>query len=296
MISDISEYRGASSDAVRHHYDIGSPFYQLWLDRNLTYSCALWADGDDLDRAQQRKLDYLIDQAGIGGAERVLDIGCGWGSLMHRVVDRNLHAHVTGITLSLDQYKYVRAHATDRIDVRLQHWNTHHPESPYDAIFCVGALEHFVKFGLSRRDRTAAYRSFFAHCHRILRPEGGLVIQTIGKGNRPLGGDVINDVHFLANEIFPESDPPRLAELAHAAEKLFEISSVVNHRIHYSKTCIDWLHRLRSHRADAERIVGARVTEAYERYLEASVRQFDDEHLVLYRIALRRVAGSTPSV
>ncbi|WP_280337346.1 cyclopropane-fatty-acyl-phospholipid synthase family protein [Nocardia wallacei] len=289
MVSEISEYQGASSDAVRQHYDIGTEFYRLWLDSSLTYSCALWSDGDDLAHAQQRKLDYLIERADIVGAERVLDIGCGWGSLMRRVADRNWQAHITGLTLSRDQYDYVRRHSTDRIDVRLEHWNTHRPDGAYDVIFCVGALEHFVKFGLSRRDRTAAYREFFTHCSRMLRPGGGLVIQTIGKGNRPLDHEALNDVQFLANEIFPESDPPRLAELAHAAEKLFEIGSVVNDRHDYSATCAEWLRRLRSHRTEAERLVGARITESYERYLEASIRQFDREHLVLYRISLRKL-------
>lgn len=173
MTSEIGEYQGASSDAVRHHYDIGTEFYRLWLDTSLTYSCALWADGDDLDRAQQRKLDYLIAKAHITGAERVLDIGCGWGSLMRGIANRHERARITGLTLSRDQYDYVRTHAADRIDVRLEHWNAHRPDHRYDAIFCIGALEHFVRFGLSRQERTAAYRAFFAHCHRMLHPGGG---------------------------------------------------------------------------------------------------------------------------
>jgi cyclopropane-fatty-acyl-phospholipid synthase len=211
---------------------------------------------------------------------------------MRRVADRNPDAHITGLTLSQDQYEYIRSEATDRIDVRLGHWHTHRPERPYDTIFCVGALEHFVRFGLSRHDRVAAYRAFFAQCHRMLAPGGGLVVQTIGKGNRPLDPSALGDVRFLANEIFPESDPPRLAELAHACEKLFEIRSVVNDRRHYSVTCAEWLRRLRSHRAEADRLAGAHVTEAYERYLEASIRQFDGEHLVLYRISCRKVVDS----
>ncbi|GGL46555.1 class I SAM-dependent methyltransferase [Nocardia jinanensis] len=291
MTSDIGEHQGASADAVEHHYDIGTEFYRLWLDPGLTYSCAMWADGDDLRGAQQRKLDYLIEQAQIGGAGRVLDIGCGWGSLMRAVADRNDHALITGLTLSRDQYQHILADPPDRTEVRLEHWNDHRPGIPYDVIFCVGALEHFVRFGLSRRERTATYRSFFAYCHSMLAPGGRLVVQTIGKGNRPLDQVSITDVQFLANEIFPESDPPRLAELAHASEKLFEIRSVINDRLDYSTTCAEWLHRLRTHRAEAERAAGTRVTEAYERYLEASIRQFDEQHLVLYRIALRKADG-----
>ncbi|WP_067679782.1 class I SAM-dependent methyltransferase [Nocardia miyunensis] len=289
MPSEIEEYQGASPDAVRQHYDVGTEFYRLWLDSGLTYSCALWAEGDDLDRAQRRKLDYLIAQAHITGAERVLDVGCGWGSLMRAIADRHPRAHITGLTLSRDQYDYARTHPANRIDVHLEHWNAHGPAQPYDAIFCVGALEHFVRFGLSRKERTDAYRAFLAHCHSILHPGGTLVIQTIGKGNRPLSPESLTDVRFLANEIFPESEPPRLAELAHATEKLFEFRSLVNDRSDYARTCAEWLRRLQARRAEAELVAGATVTEAYERYLEASIRQFDAEHLVLYRIALRKV-------
>ncbi|MCX4098527.1 class I SAM-dependent methyltransferase [Nocardia sp. alder85J] len=303
MVSDIGEHQGASADAVRHHYDVGSEFYRLWLDSELTYSCALWADGDEdaddaLDLAQRRKLDYLLDGAGLTTADRILDIGCGWGSLMRRAAGRYPQARVTGLTLSRDQFDYARTHPADRIDVRLEHWNAHRGERPYDAIFCIGALEHFVRFGRSRQERTATYRAFFTHCHDLLRPGGGLVVQTIGKGNRPLDENALADVQFLADEIFPESEPPRLAELAHAAEKLFEIRSVVNDRSHYALTCAHWLRRLRARRAEAERIAGARVTEAYEQYLAASIRQFEREHLVLYRIMLRKVspesAGAQP--
>ncbi|WP_368853952.1 class I SAM-dependent methyltransferase [Nocardia brevicatena] len=73
--------------------------------------------------------------------------------------------------------------------------------------------------------------------------------------------------------------------------KPFEIRSPVNDRHDYSTTCAEWLRRLRAHRSDAERLVGARVADVYERYLEASIRQFDEEHLVLYRILLRKAAG-----
>lgn len=292
MTSDTGARQGASADAVEHHYDIGTEFYRLWLDSDLTYSCALWADGDNLDRAQQRKLDYLIEQAGLTGSERILDIGCGWGSLMRAITDRYPQTRATGLTLSRDQYRHIHTHAWDRIDARLEHWQDHRPDTPYDAIFCIGALEHFVRFGLSRRERTATYRSFFTYCHDMVRPGGGLVVQTIGKGNRPLDQNSITDVQFLADEIFPESDPPRLAELAHASEKLFEIRSVVNDRHDYAATCAEWLQRLRARRAEAEELAGTRVVEAYERYLEASIRQFERQHLVLYRIALRKVDGT----
>src|ERR1700744_2750144 len=73
-------YLGAGSGAIRHHYDVGNDFWQVWLDPTMSYSCAIWADpADDLESAQRRKLDFHTEQAHAAGAARVLDIGCGWG-------------------------------------------------------------------------------------------------------------------------------------------------------------------------------------------------------------------------
>ena len=89
--------------------------------------------------------------------------------------------------------------------------------------------------------------------------------------------------------IFPESDPPRLAEIFHATEKLFEVKSVVNHREHYARTCSAWLERLKANWAEAVEIAGPEKVEAYEKYLKASIRQFRLGHANLYRISLCRV-------
>lgn len=291
MSSELTEYQGGRPEAIQRQYDVGTDFYRLWLDTDMTYSCALWTDGDDLDRAQLRKLDYLINKARIAGSDHVLDIECGWGSLMRRIAERHERVHITGITLSQEQHDFVKKLSTDRMDVRLEHWSAHHPEYLYDAIFCVGALEHFVRAGLSQEDRTSAYRNFFAHSEKILQPGGALVVQTIGKGNRPLDQEALEDLFFIMTEVFPSSDPPRLSELCHAAEKLFEVRSVVNHRLDYAKTCAEWLRRLQSCRHDAIRIAGDHTTNRYERYLKAAVRQFEQDHTALYRILFRKVAN-----
>jgi cyclopropane-fatty-acyl-phospholipid synthase len=116
-----------------------------------------------------------------------------------------------------------------------------------------------------------------------------LALQTIGKGSVVLDERGWQDCLFIAEHIFPESDPPRLAEIAHAAEKLFEIRSVLNHRHHYSRTCSAWLEKLRTNWTKAVDIVGQEKAEVYVRYLEASIRQFQLGHANLYRISLRRI-------
>ncbi|MGE2722245.1 class I SAM-dependent methyltransferase [Mycolicibacterium celeriflavum] len=287
-MSTISE-RGASLESIQHHYDVSNTFYSLWLDESMTYSCALW-DGQvgDLAAAQMRKLDYLVSEAGAKGSARVLDIGCGWGSAMQRMVNEHGVQHVTGLTLSEAQAHHIENLGDPRFEVLIRDWADFVPDERYDAAISIGAMEHFVKFGWKRSDRVAAYRRFFEKCYECLNPGAGLALQAIGKGNVVMDQQGMEDCLFIAEHIFPESDPPRLAEIAHAAEKLFEIRSVVNHREHYALTCSAWLERLHANRDKAVEIVGPEKVSIYERYLEASVRQFRLEHANLYRISLRR--------
>ncbi len=282
--------RGASAESIQHHYDVGNIFYSFWLDESMTYSCALWQNGDDsLSAAQTRKIDYLISLFGTGGWERVLDIGCGWGSAMRRLVDEYGVKHVTGLTLSEAQARRINEFSDSRLEVRIQDWADFVPDAPYDAAISVGAMEHFVKFGWERSKKVAGYRRFFEKCYESLKPGAPLSLQTIGKGNVALDEQGIQDTIFIMQHIFPESDPPRLAEIVHAAEKLFEVRTVVNHREHYARTCKAWLERLRANRADAAAATGPEKVEIYERYLEASIRQFQLGHANLYRLSFVRV-------
>lgn len=282
--------RGASAESIQHHYDVSDAFYSLWLDESMTYSCGLWqADGDSLSAAQTRKIDYLASLAGAGSRKRVLDIGCGWGSAMQRLVAAHDVEHVTGLTLSEAQARHIERLDDSRLRVRVQDWADFVPDEPYDALISVGAMEHFVKFGWERSRKVAAYRAFFEKCHESLKPGAGMALQTIGKGSVALDEQGLKDTLFIAQHIFPESDLPRLAEIVHAAEKLFEVRSVVNHREHYARTCAAWLDKLQANMAEAVEITGREKAEAYETYLKACIRQFELGHANLYRLSLRRV-------
>lgn len=283
--------RGASAESIQHHYDVSNKFYSLWLDESMTYSCGLYqSDDDQLSLAQTQKIDYMISLAGASGRPKVLDIGCGWGAVMRRLVGEHGVERVTGLTLSEAQASHIQDQTPDpRLEVRVQDWADFVPDEPYDAAISVGAMEHFVKFGRERSEKVAAYRRFFEKCYESLKPGAGLSLQTIGKGNVALDEQGMKDTLYIAQHIFPESDPPRLAEILHAAEKLFEVKSVVNHREHYARTCSAWLERLQANKAQAVEVTGPEKVEAFETYLEASVRQFQLGHANLYRISLWRV-------
>ena len=256
----------------------------------MTYSCGLWQKDDDgLSAAQMQKIDYMVSLSGAGGRERVLDIGCGWGSVMQRLVTEYGVGHVTGLTLSAAQARHVEDIGDPRLEVRVEDWADFVPDAPYDAAISIGAMEHFAKFGWERSKKVAAYRRFFEKCHESLKPGAGMALQTIGKGNVALDEQGLTETLFIMQHIFPESDPPRLAEILHATEKLFEVKSVVNHREHYARTCSAWLERLQANRAEAAEIAGPEKVEAYEKYLKASIRQFRLGHTNLYRISLCRV-------
>jgi cyclopropane fatty-acyl-phospholipid synthase-like methyltransferase/3-oxoacyl-(acyl-carrier-protein) synthase len=221
---------GASRRAIQSHYDIGNDFYRLWLDRDLNYSAAMWEPGDMLDAAQLRKVDYHISQAGAECAERVLDVGCGWGAVLRRLVEARGARRAVGLTLSNAQADWIRSWGNPQIEVRVESWSDHHPTGQYDAIISIGAFEHFAKLEASNAEKVEGYRAFFALCRDWLKPQGRLSLQTFAYGSRRPREEVRNSAgtRFLATEIFPETDPPRLIDIAAAIEGCFEVVSLRN--------------------------------------------------------------------
>jgi cyclopropane-fatty-acyl-phospholipid synthase len=284
-------YRGASPEAIQGHYDLSDAFYALWLDPGRTYSCALWeSEDDDLERAQERKLDYLAVGARAGGAGRVLDVGCGWGSMMRRLREQHRVEHVVGLTLSVAQADHAISVLDADCEVRLENWRDHDPEAPYDAIVSIGAFEHFAAFGIGAAERVASYREFFDCCQEWLLPGGRLALQTIVKGNNVrLDRQMTRELLFVIDRIFPESELPWPAEMIEASTRRLEMLSLRNDPDHYARTCGEWLCRLRDRRAEAVELVGEPVVVDYERYLQACVDAFTRNHVGLMRVVFERV-------
>jgi cyclopropane-fatty-acyl-phospholipid synthase len=282
---------GASGAAIQSHYDIGNAFYHLWLDRDLNYSAAMWESGDTLDAAQLRKVDYHISQAGAEGAERVLDVGCGWGAVLRRLVEARGTRRAVGLTLSNAQADWIRSVGNPQIEVRVESWSDHRPTGQYDAIISIGAFEHFAKLEASDAEKVEGYRTFFTLCRDWLKPQGRLSLQTFAYGSLRPREEVRHSAgtRFLATEIFPETDPPRLTDIAAAIEGCFEVLMLRNDRKDYGRTCREWRRRLRANREQVVRMVGEEVFSHYERYLQLSTLGFETGHLALFRITLAAV-------
>jgi cyclopropane-fatty-acyl-phospholipid synthase len=285
----VSEtYLGAGSDAIRHHYDVGNEFWQIWLDPTMSYSCAMWEKPDeDLEQAQRRKLDFHVAEARAAGAARVLDVGCGWGAMLMHLAGRHGVQHAVGLTLSDAQAEYLRAIAPSSVEVLVRSWSDYQPTAPFDAIISVGAFEHFARQGLSPDEQIEAYRRFFRACREWLKPGGRLSLQTIAYG------DIPRDRHlrdrFIADHIFPESELPRLADIARAAEMELEIERVRNDRGDYVKTLRAWFDRLRARRADAIAASSEEVVVRYERYLRMFAYSMELGAFTLLRLTMRRI-------
>ncbi|MDO3648406.1 SAM-dependent methyltransferase [Nocardia mangyaensis] len=272
----------AAAAAIRHHYDAGNEFYQLWLDSSLTYSCALRENPDDtLELAQDRKLRHHLDAIGAERADAVLDIGCGWGAILQRLSELGV-AESVGLTLSPEQAAYVRSRDHPGVEVRTENWLHYEPSTRFDGIISIGAFEHFARPDDSTAEKIRVYREFFTRCRDWLTGDGVLSLQTIVYANM----DRDQASTFMQQEIFPDADLPTLAEITAAAEGVFEVRSISNGRLDYAWTCQQWARRLRAHRAEATELVGAEVLARYERYLKLSALGFRMGKIGLLRLVL----------
>jgi cyclopropane-fatty-acyl-phospholipid synthase len=292
--ADRSEqYGGATAAAVQSHYDVSNDFYRLWLGPSMMYSSGLWRAGDDaadLERAMERKVDFFAGQTVQSPDAAVLDVGCGWGWNLRRLVSQHGISRGVGLTLSEAQRDYVDADPIDGVDLRLEGWADHHPNTPYGAIFSYGAFEHFARDGSTSAERVTAYRDFFAACRDWLVPDGRVGLETIAhddapdtaapKGRGPVGDFVLG--------IYPESIPPHLCEIVLGFEPYFELELLRADGADFARTCRLWLLRMRQHEPEAAQLVGADVVRRFRRYLAASETQFRLRSITNYRLVLRR--------
>lgn len=278
---------GASRQAIEHHYDVGREFYRLWLDDAMVYSCAFWPGelDEDLEAAQRAKLDWHASAARVDGATAVLDVGCGWGALLaHLRLQRGV-AEVTGLTLSSDQAE-TAAEAAPGAEVRLESWEQHPADRRYDAVISIGAFEHFARQGLSSAARRAIYRRFFRRCAGWLPPGGRLSLQSIAYEDFDPTGKQVSE--FFTEEIFPESDLPRLTDVAEAFEPTFRLLSLRSDAEQYAHTLALWQRRLEAAQPAALELVDRSVYRRYLRYLRVSRALFERRSCTLYRLVLER--------
>ncbi len=275
---------GASPQAIGAHYDVSNEFFRLWLDPEMIYSCAMFDEPRNLAGAQLRKLDYHIESAGASGAARVLDIGCGWGGLLKRLVTHAGVKKAVGLTLSPSQAQWVRRGAGPEIEVLEEHWRDHRPDRPYDAIISIGAFEHFVHRGIDAERKLDRYREFFRWCHAALAAGGRLSLQTIAYTAPPSEAER-QRMMFIGDKIFPESELPLIWEPIAAADGPFELVTLRNDRDHYYQTLRHWERNLTARRGEAVALVGEAKVEDFRRYLRESAWGFKLGLICLLRMS-----------
>ncbi|MEM7361106.1 MAG: cyclopropane-fatty-acyl-phospholipid synthase family protein [Pseudomonadota bacterium] len=288
MNSTTEEEFGASADAIEHHYGTGNDYFSLWLGKTMAYSCALWDDDDpeqSLDDAQLAKIHYHCQQARAGEAKRVLDVGCGWASVLQPLANEYGVEQAVGLTLSESQANWINDLNNPSIEARLESWKDHDPNASYDSIISIGAFEHFAKLGSTAEEKIGFYREFFLRCHGWLGSRGWMSLQTVAYGN-----SLTEDFDkFIAKEIFPETDTPKLAEIASGCERLFEVVMLRNDRDHYRRTLRAWFTKLKENREQCVALKGAEEVARFEQYLRLMAYMFEVGGLDLYRITFRKI-------
>jgi cyclopropane-fatty-acyl-phospholipid synthase len=283
---------GASAEAIRFHYDIGTNFFKSWLGDELIYSAARWREPlatttvpATLEFAQAAKLDFHLNAIGAGAGRSLLDIGFGWGGLIRRALGVFDVAEVHGVTLSAEQFAYVCAQALPRTELRLESYETLSLTRPVDGIVSIGAFEHFAKPRQTREAKLAIYRAFFERCHSFLKPRGRLSLQSIfwHRIERARAAEIV------PGGVFPESDLPYLDEILESSRHPFRIIYLETSEDDYTRTLREWLRRLRRTHANAPDIVNAAQFAFHEDYLRRCIVGFKRHRISLARIVFERL-------
>jgi len=226
--------RVRSKKNVAHHYDIGNELYELMLDpEHMQYSCGYWSrDNMTLGEAQEAKLAHIASKLALRSGQRILDIGCGWGS-MAIFLAKHFDVHITGITLSEEQLALARKRAetagvTSRVSFELADYrDLSKDDMRFDRIVSVGMFEHV---GRSHFDE------FFECCSRLLKEDGVMLLHTIGRMGEPGLTD-----RFTSKYIFPGGYIPALSETMSSSEKVRLIATDIEVlRLHYVRTINCW--------------------------------------------------------
>jgi cyclopropane-fatty-acyl-phospholipid synthase len=270
---------------VAHHYDLKDELYELFLDDDKQYSCAYFTDpANSLEQAQADKKAHIAAKLALEPGQRVLDIGCGWGGTalyLHKVAG----VDVLGVTLSERQLKVARERAeaagvSEHVKFELIDYRK--VDERFDRIVSVGMFEHVG---------AKHYDEFFAKCRKLLKPDGVMLLHTIGKlGEVSAGPDPFTD-----KWIFPGYHLPSVGQMSEASEKARLIASdIENLRLHYALTLRHWLDRATKARPAIEAMYDARFFRMWEFYLAGGIVMFENGAACNYQVQYIRERTALP--
>jgi cyclopropane-fatty-acyl-phospholipid synthase len=275
--------------AVRHHYDAGNEFFALFLDDSMTYSCALFSRGaETLEEAQEAKLDLVCRKLGLTAGDRVLDVGCGWGSFAIHAAQR-YGVEVLGVTLSEPQVELARRRAAeaglqDRVEFRVADYREL-SDGPFDAIASIGMVEHVGE------ERIDLYAQRLAS---LLKPGGRLLNHGIAKLK---DFDTNDEGPFSERFVFPDGVPLPLSRIQLALER----TELVTRHVEglpddYAETLRHWIDRFDARYEDAIRIAGIERARVWRLYLRAARLGFVTGWASVYQVLASKPWAEQPAV
>lgn len=278
----IANSLSKARDNIYHHYDIGNPFYEMWLDNEaMQYTCAYFYDPDiTLEEAQLAKLHHVCRKLQLKPGDRVVEAGCGWGGLA-RFMAKHYGVNVTAYNISHEQVMFARERAKQEglsQQVEFVEDDYRNIEGQYDVFVSVGMLEH-----VGTRD----YRVLGDVINRCLKPAGLALIHTIGRNKAgPMNA-------WIERRIFPGAYPPTLREMMDIFEpNRFSVLDVENLRLHYAKTLQYWLQRYEQHADVIEEMMDAAFVRAWRLYLAGSIAAFTIGELQLFQVVFTRAKNN----
>lgn len=266
-----------SRKAIQYHYDVSNDFYQLWLDKNMVYSCAYFENGnEDLESAQIKKIDHILKKIQLHSGHTLLDIGCGWGALVIRAAQQ-YGAKCIGITLSKKQEELAKkrvfeAGLNDKVEIRLQDYRD--VSGSFDRITSVGMFEHV---GLNNLP------AYFRKINSLLAENGmamnhGITTTDIYNRETPYGD-------FIEHYVFPQGQLPHLSTvLKSMQEGGLEALDIENLRRHYAETCLIWSNNFEAHAGEIKKIAGERRYRIWRIYLAGCAYAFKHDWISLYQV------------
>lgn len=277
-----SHTENQSEDDVQSHYDIGNDFYRLWLDDTLTYSCAYFTGNNhnDLTAAQIAKVHHILKKLDPQPGKTLLDIGCGWGTLMLTAA-KEYNLKVTGVTLSEEQYRLVSKKIQDEglsnvAEVKLTDYREL-GNRKWDYITSVGMFEHVGKENLG---------IYFRDVAKYMKDDGVALIHGI---TRQQGGAYNG---WINKYIFPGGYIPGLAEMVgHIEENGLQIADMEMLRRHYQRTLEIWDQNFNAHRDTIEKMMGDRFTRMWDLYLQACAASFESGNIDVIQYLITKGAS-----